>query len=313
MQSSEDVCGSNEDAGLVDIVTVTFNSPPLGESFRALARCPEFRLKVVDNASDRPPEVPDGADLVRLENNGGFGAGCNRGWPMGDAPFVLFLNPDCNIEPEALLEMVSTARRHDRGRGVIVGPRSRGALGQRVLPAGREPTAWAFMAQYLGLARCRPWGFNVYDRTVPRRPVAVDWVGGGCLLISRGLLTELGGFDTTYFMYGEDVDLCLRARDGNAEVVLAGHVYAEHPIGHGSEANTRLRMAWIRNLRYLTGARRGTWARRRLDAALIVGAAVISALRLVGVRPSLGRPDVKMLFCYIFRDQLRAPIRRANL
>jgi len=123
----------------------------------------------------------------------------------------------------------------------------------------------------------------------------VDWIGGGCLLIPRDLFRRLGGFDDDFFLYGEDVDLCLRAKDIGARVVLAGEVVATHPVGTGSTAAVGVRMAWLRNLRRIVGRRRGRLALCRFDAALFVGGAQSSLLRITGRAPTLGRPDLRML------------------
>lgn len=286
---------------LVDVFTVTFNSPPIEDAFEDLATLPGVQVTVVDNASSEPPVVPRSVRLIRRSTNDGFGAACNVALEEGAAPYILFLNPDCTLEPAGIHAMVQVARQHDGGSGAVVGARAQGAPGQRVLPAGAEPSAKAFLSQYLGVARRRPIGFNRYDSTVPDGPVPVDWVGGGCLLISRDLFARLGGFDDRFFLYGEDVDLCLRARDLGAPVVLAGDVTAHHPVGTGSTASPDLRMAWMRNLRRIVETRRGRAARRRLDAALVAGAAVSSGLRLLGRQPSLGRPDLPMLYRHVLR------------
>lgn len=290
----------------VDVVVVTYNSPPLPESTCALAAADGFHLLMIDNASDHLPEVPHGAVLQASSENVGFARACNRAINCAGSPYILFLNPDCEISVENVKRLLDVARNFDKGGGVVVGARAVGQIGQRVLPAGREPRAMTFMLQYLGLAaRCqRAAGFNVYDHLTPDRPIEVDWVGGGCLLISRDLFTQLGGFTERFFMYAEDVDLCLRAKDRGATVILAGNVPASHPVGTGSPAPSRLRMSWMRNLRAVVQARHGRFARIRFDLALIVGAGMVNILRVVGKRPTLGRPDLALLLNEVFADDV---------
>ena len=151
--------------------------------------------------------------------------------------------------------------------------------------------------QYSGLARAfgLKSSFNLYRRSINLMHVDVDWVGGGCLLIDRRLFRRLNGFDHRFFLYGEDVDLCLRARDAGARIVLASDLEAPHMQGTGSRTNDAVRMAWMRNLRVIVAERRGRWGRRRLDAVLVFGALVVSMLGLTGRHSTLGRPNLRAL------------------
>ena len=57
----------------------------------------------------------------------------------------------------------------------------------------------------------------------PDEPVQADWMLGGFLLLRRAMLDELGGFDEGFRLYGEDIDLCYRAREGGlGALVRAG-------------------------------------------------------------------------------------------
>ena len=71
-----------------------------------------------------------------------------------------------------------------------------------------------------------------------------DWVSGSCLLARRSLLEALGGFDERFFLYEEDVDLCVRARQAGARVVFTPTARVIHRLGRsmersGGEAGTR--------------------------------------------------------------------------
>jgi GT2 family glycosyltransferase len=308
------VCGPGRTQSTTkcDVVVVTFNSPPLPDTIWDLADDPRFNLLIVDNGSRRPPALKSSAaNLIVNSKNVGFGGGCNTALTHGVAPYILFVNPDCVLPLDGALELVHLAQRRESmtQRPVVVGARAVGGGTQRVLPAGYSPSASRFLIQYLGVAAFsdRLRGFNVYDRVIPRSPVDVDWVGGGCMVISRSLFDALDGFDTGFFLYVEDVDLCLRARELGASIMLAGNVRARHPVGTGSEAGLSLRMAWLRNLRVLVEARYGRRARRRLDLALLFGAAIISALRIFGRAPTAGRPDVSMLVRLVFRARTDDP------
>lgn len=178
---------------------------------------------VVDNASqDGSLQTLTGLDLttVATGRNGGFAFGCNVGWRLGDAPAVLFLNPDATMQPEAVLRLAH-ALAADAGIG---------ALGARIVhPDGsldfslrRFPRARSTFAQALFAHRLFPaasWSDElVRDSGRYERAGDVDWVSGACLMARRAVLERLGGFDEGFFLYSEDADLCRRLRDAGLRV-----------------------------------------------------------------------------------------------
>lgn len=296
----------------VDIIVVTHNSPRLGDTFSRLSEHQGFSLIVVDNASDSPPVVPSTVQLVTSAQNRGFGWACNVGASAGHGPYILFLNPDCDVSADTILEMSRIVDEYPAG--AIISPRTLSPH-SRVLPGGSTPSAIAFLAQYSRLAATilPSSGFNRYDQNTPSALMEVDWVGGGCMLLPRHLFETLGGFDDRFFMYGEDVDLCLRASDLGAKILLAGHLTGDHPFGEGSIASVDLRMAWLRNLRSIVLQRRGRGALHRMDIVLVARGLLISGLRLAGVKPSLGRPNFKMLMRHVYwHESSRQTLRNRN-
>ena len=105
-------------ASAVDVVVVSYNSREhLRASVEPLVNAENVRLIVVDNASpEESVSVLEGLpiDVVQLDTNGGFASGCNEGWRRGDAPFVLFLNPDARIDAKSLGRLVAVLVSNDR-------------------------------------------------------------------------------------------------------------------------------------------------------------------------------------------------------
>jgi N-acetylglucosaminyl-diphospho-decaprenol L-rhamnosyltransferase len=66
------------------------------------------------------------------------------------------------------------------------------------------------------------------DRSVP---IQVDWVSGACMALRREAWEAVGGFDPGYFMYAEDMDLCLRVARAGWRVVFDGGARVEHTVG----------------------------------------------------------------------------------
>lgn len=174
-------------------VVVTHNVPE--PALRAPAGGWPFELEIVCNAAPR-----------------GFGANHNHALRGAAEPFVCVLNPDVELlaaqEPFAALVRAAAAP----GVGC--------AYALQLDAAGRVQDC----------EREIPSPSALWRRRVLRRPQrAVDWVNAACMVLPLAAWRGVGGFDESYFMYCEDVDLCLRLRLGGlrlqrapARVVHAG-------------------------------------------------------------------------------------------
>lgn len=208
----------------VTIIIVSYNTREL--TLRAvqtlLDNSPGVAMRVVmlDNAShdgsfeavrDRFPQV----ECIANPENVGFARANNLVAKTVTSPYVCLLNPDTETHADAIGNLLAFAKTHPEAG--IVG-------GRTVFPDGSlNPTscagafsAWALACQTVGLHRRFPHSplFNSealggWQRDTVRQ---VDIVHGCLLLMPTELWKRLGGFDTRYFMYGEDADLCLRAR-----------------------------------------------------------------------------------------------------
>jgi GT2 family glycosyltransferase len=144
-------------------------------------------------------------------DNRGYGAAINRAVRSARGETILALNADIVPEAGFLEGVIASARRLLVSRladhpTAIIGFRLRDADGAPQGSIGRFPTLTRFLR---GLLRPRP--FRKYVQVDEKGPTPVDWATGACLLIDRRCFEELGGFDESYFLYYEDVDICLRA------------------------------------------------------------------------------------------------------
>jgi N-acetylglucosaminyl-diphospho-decaprenol L-rhamnosyltransferase len=241
----------------VDVVVVSYNSRAhLRRCVAPLAGCNGVRPIVVDNASpDRAHETVRDlpVTIVELPTNGGFSAGCNAGWRAGAAPYVLFLNPDSRLEPEALERLVSAVE-GDRRAGAAA-PRIVGEDGELNWSQRRFPHLASIWAQALYLHRIFPrasWVDElVRDRAAYERPGSPDWASGACLLVRREVLERLGGFDDRFFMYWEDTDLCRRIRALGLEVRYEPAVTLVHAGGASAPRSSLLPVLAESRLRYV--------------------------------------------------------------
>lgn len=204
---------------MIDVVVVSYNSrEQLRACVKSLASLPDVHVIVVDNRStdgsaDTIADLP--VELHLLEENRGFSVGCNVGWRAGTAPYVLFLNPDAQIDELSLRELIATLERSpDVG---IVGPRTLDRTGSLLLSRRRFPRLRSTYARALFLHRLFPRVAStdecLADAAGYEARGRVEWISGSCMLVRRSLLEHIGGFDEGFFLYYEDTDICRRAWD----------------------------------------------------------------------------------------------------
>lgn len=208
---------------LLSIVIVTHNVRDL------LRRCLEsvlasktpfpFEVCVVDTGDDGSaamvracfPQV----HVLQAPDNPGFGAASNLGLRCTRGSYCLLLNPDTIVPRDALARAVA-ALEAEPSVGIL-GPKLVRADGSLDLACRRSfPTPRNALFHFLGLPRLFPGVplFGEYNLTYkdPDESYDVDAVTGAFLLVRRAVLEQIGLFDETFWMYGEDLDLCWRSQ-----------------------------------------------------------------------------------------------------
>jgi N-acetylglucosaminyl-diphospho-decaprenol L-rhamnosyltransferase len=229
---------------LVDVVVVSYNSRDhLRAAVEPLTAVADLQVIVVDNAS-ADGSVESVSDLpltiVRSGTNGGFAHGCNLGWLAGEAPFVLFLNPDASIDARSVLRLVRVVEDPAVGAAAprIVRPDGGLHFSQR-----RFPSLRSLYAQALFLHRLFPrarWSDEVIrTQEAYAGPGSPDWVSGACVMVRRSALEQIEGLDEGFFMYWEDADLCRRLRTLGLGVCYEPDAVAVH-VGGASQARSEL-------------------------------------------------------------------------
>ncbi len=176
----------------VDTLVVADNGSSDGSEAAVAAAYPDVRW------------VPTGGNL-------GYGAGANRGAAACTEPILLVLNPDVVVEPGAVKALAAALER-DEGLA-MVGPRIEDPDGS-LYPSARRFPDLAVAAGHAFLGYIAPR--NRFSRAYKLldwdhgRASDVDWISGSCFAIRREAFEAVGGFDESYFMYAEDVDLCWR-------------------------------------------------------------------------------------------------------
>ncbi len=232
----------------VDVVVVAHDSGAiLGDCVaRVLAQSVPVRLVVVDNGSHDGAlaALPDDARLVRIRNpdNPGFAVACNQGAATGSAAWVLFLNPDCLLQPDTIALLLVRAQAEPALALLGADVRDRVGAPERAARR-RDPTLSRSLAELAGMAREQgPEG--LYVAADPARSLhPVDAVSGALMLARRERFAGIGGFDPGYRLHCEDLDLCRRLRAAGGIVAVAEGVTVAHLKGSSSRRRP-LFVAW---------------------------------------------------------------------
>jgi GT2 family glycosyltransferase len=226
----------------LEVVTVTHNSAAvLGELLASVERhLPGTPVIVVDSgSSDDTLEVArrsGSARVIALERNVGFGTASNVGVREASAPVVALLNPDVELLDASLQELVEELS----GRGTpdrLLAPLALNSDGSRQDTVHPEPGSWADVLTAVVSPAALPRGAATplapWRSGAPRR---VGWAVGCALVARTETLRRLGPFDERLFMYGEDLDLCLRARREGVETWFWPAARVIHHRAHASGA-----------------------------------------------------------------------------
>jgi N-acetylglucosaminyl-diphospho-decaprenol L-rhamnosyltransferase len=279
----------------VSAIVVNYNTGDhLLHCVRSLHAAGVSDVTVVDNMStDRSVETLTSAvDGVRVRHSGvnlGYGGGVNRGLPESTGEYVLVLNADVLVDPVAVDNMAAVL---DANADVgIVGPRIEEVDGSlypsaRAFPQLVDAVGHAFVGLVTTDNRfSRRYLMTDWDHAASRD---VDWVSGACFLARRSVLTDIQGFDESYFMYLEDVDLCWRAGHAGWKVRYEPAAHVTHVQGV-STAQTPYRMLAAHHRSLMRYWWRTTSGPGRLLAP-VVAAGLALRLVLMAARRAMKRP-----------------------
>lgn len=230
---------------------------------------------VMDNGSQpgtgaafrlRAPDViwaTSGANL-------GYGRAANAGVAMVDCAYVLVCNPDVVVAPGSVEALVKHLCEHPEV--AVVGPRICDVEGT-LYPSARvfPDLVDAFGHGVLG----HIWKSNPYSRRYKMsdwdhaESRTVDWVSGACFLARRQAWDAVGGFDPSYFMYMEDVDLCWRLARAGWAVAYQPEALVTHVQGVSADLHP-YRMLAAHHRSMWRFAWRTTPARRRWSLPLVL-------------------------------------------
>lgn len=188
-----------------------------------------YEIIVVDNSTDCNEQVTFQDERVRIlagVENKGFAHGCNIGVAVAEGAYFLFLNSDTIMKSETLDKSLEYLQEHPKIGGLGVKLIKEDGTLDHACKRG-FPTPWNAFCYFSKLDRMFPKTklFNGYclrylsDDAVHQ----VDAVNGAYLMMPRDVCELTGGWDETFFMYGEDLDLCYK-------IHLAGYDIVYNPL-----------------------------------------------------------------------------------
>jgi GT2 family glycosyltransferase len=231
----------------LSIIVVSYNTRQLLDDclrslYAATAPPGGMEVIVVDNASaDGSPDMVRGrypqARLIANPTNVGYSAANNRGAAVAEGRYLLYLNSDTVVAANALVEPLRYLDAHPEVGALTV---------RLVYPNGERdpdnhrgfPTPWNALCHFTLLSRLFPKSprFNGYFRSYEDfsavHPVPV--IAGSYMMMPRALDRQLGGWDETYFFYGEDIDYCYRIHEAGYQIVYYPLVEVVHYKGASS-------------------------------------------------------------------------------
>jgi len=170
--------------------------------------------RVIARSMETSSAMP--VSVIRGQGNVGYGSGHNLGLRRARSEYHLVLNPDVQLDPEALVEGL---RFLDQEPSVaLVAPEVRGPDGQRQFLCRRYPDLLTLLLRGFAPASVRGWFSERLARYEMRDLLADEVVGdipiaSGCFMLARtATLNGIGGFSEDYFLYFEDYDLSVRLR-----------------------------------------------------------------------------------------------------
>lgn len=206
------------------VIIVAYNSrdyiPACLASVRDSLEGIDSEVIVLDNGSKVPVRVDQkrafpGVRWIDSEQNLGFGKGCNLAARSATKDVLFFINPDTVVAKETFRKTLA----------YMASKRDAGAVGCKILNGDGTlqwacrrsfPSPFAAICKTVGLSALFPKSrlFASYNMTYldPDVETEVDAVSGSFLGISRETFNRLRGFDEDFFMYGEDLDICLRTK-----------------------------------------------------------------------------------------------------
>jgi len=231
----------------VSVIIVNYNAGNILNEAVKLLLCSIHIAKVivVDNGSTDQSMVPiehlaDSQSRILIiynKANLGFAKACNIGIAAdGESEYLLFLNPDCLTNKEAigfLLACMESSSQAGMAGPLLLNPdETEQAGGRRTIP-----TPWRSFVRIFGFLSLREryprlfTDFLLHQQPLPDFPIEIEAISGSCMLVRRAALLDVGPLDEGYFMHCEDLDWFMRFRQRGWKILFVPEARVFHYKG----------------------------------------------------------------------------------
>jgi GT2 family glycosyltransferase len=246
--------GSTSDT--VSLIIVNYNSGDFLLACVSSALSQVDEVIVVDNASSDDSLAKFQAvfssdrrlKIVRNQENLGFASGCNIGVAHSSGGSLLFLNPDCVLEPDSvkhLLRVLEDRQNVGMVGGLLLNPDgTEQAGGRRAIP-----TPWRSFVRAFGLSCFADrWprlfcDYHLHKQPLPTHPIEVEAISGACMLVHRAAMRGVGHWDEGYFLHCEDLDFSMTLRGRGWKIMFVPDARIIHDKG-GCSRSRPLFVEW---------------------------------------------------------------------
>lgn len=231
----------------LSVIIVNYNTKGLLKSCvdSVFKTFPQAEVIVVDNFSSdgsREEILKMPVKSVLLEENAGFSKANNIGIKYSTGENILFLNPDTQVHENTLKRCLKFLKENKKA----------GAVGCKVVLPDKSldkackrkfPTVINSFCTIFKIAKIFPrLGYNITGND--DGVYHVDCLVGAFMMCPKAVIEKIGGFDEDFFMYGEDIDLCLRIKQAGYEIWYLGDCEITHVKGASGKKSKKAKIAF---------------------------------------------------------------------
>lgn len=293
----------------LSVIIVSYNTADLTvqtiESvFASAALSPELKIEVIvvdNNSSDTSQskltklskKSPIPLKLIENKTNDGFSAANNQGIKKAQGEYILLLNSDTVVIDTALAALVATFKHYPSDETTadlssyhgkidrigIAAARLLNPDGSTQHQGGSFPALLSLATHLLLLddipiiGKLLPSTQATGKRSVTNNSnnlIPRDWVGGTAMMFPKVLVTKIGNLDSNIFMYGEDIEFCMRAKHHNYDVVINPKSIITH-YGNASGSSIKAIIGELKGYLYIWSKHKPHWQYPLVKAMIITG------------------------------------------
>lgn len=217
-------------------------------------------LIIVDNGStdeslDSIDRFGEHVRIIRNLENLGFAVACNQGAALAESEYLLFLNPDTILFEDSLTVPMAFMEDVENAKTGICGIQLVDEYGNDCLSFAKFPILSRFVIESVGLDKIHELFKNCKDEIAHMGSdvINVDQVIGAFFIVRKTVFDKLEGFDERFFVYFEEVDFSLRAKQNGWESVCLSGAKCRHAEGGSSSQVKPARLFYSLRSRLLYG------------------------------------------------------------